>query len=241
VLSIAFVVVMVIICVKLAVTVVNARNIANFVPVDQYSLQYKLSDASEILQLVGVGIFLIIFMTKLGIAIRQRYRLGQSKFGPMQMVFIGSLQSMAIPSTFLKLNGRYQTPVLIVLPAVCFALQWNSKIDLSSLAMTMLAIQLPLTALWASTSLEDRVKVGPKLRAPQHPIAMGSNKRPNGSGGSGEEFEKKLSTAMSSNAPLSPMKARTEFASSYMLDNIPATTTIRSLDVDVKMDERDMV
>jgi pheromone alpha factor receptor len=114
VLSIAFVVVMVIICVKLAVTVVNARNIANFVPVDQYSLQYKLSDASEILQLVGVGIFLIIFMTKLGIAIRQRYRLGQSKFGPMQMVFIGSLQSMAIPSTFLKLNGRYQTPVLIV-------------------------------------------------------------------------------------------------------------------------------
>jgi pheromone alpha factor receptor len=103
--STAFVVAMVTICVQVATTAVNADNIAHPAPLADDALQLKLSDVCVILQLVSVGFFLIIFTAKLGIVIHQRYKLGYSKFGPMQIVFIGSLQSMLIPGKRFSTRG----------------------------------------------------------------------------------------------------------------------------------------
>jgi pheromone alpha factor receptor len=95
ILSLAFLMATVTLCVQLASTVVNSRNIVLFMPAD--GLQLRLADLARIMQLVSTSFFLLVFVSKLGWAIRQRVRLGQSQFGPMQMVFIGSLQSMVMP------------------------------------------------------------------------------------------------------------------------------------------------
>ena len=107
--------------------------------------------------------------------------------------------------------------------------------------MTVLAIQLPLTALWASTSLEERVRGAQQPNpAKQRPIALG----PGHSGDSGEKhlMRKEVSTALSS-PPSTPAKGKASVMDSGYGrgESIPMTTTMRSLDVAVKMDERDMV
>jgi pheromone alpha factor receptor len=97
VLSMAFIMATITVSVQLAVTVVNSRNILLLVPVEELGLQQRLADLSRILQMVSTCFFLLVFVAKLGVAIRQRKKMGCAKFGPMQIVFIGSLQSMLLP------------------------------------------------------------------------------------------------------------------------------------------------
>lgn len=107
ILSVAFVLGMVTLCVQLASTVVNSRNIVRLTQTEDFSLQIRLANLSRILQLVSTSFFMLVFATKLGFAIKQRYKLGNSRFGPMQMVFIGSLQSMLIPGLFSPFHLRF--------------------------------------------------------------------------------------------------------------------------------------
>jgi hypothetical protein len=107
--------------------------------------------------------------------------------------------------------------------------------------MTMLAIQLPLTALWASTSLEKRMNAKPQLQGQKHPIAMGSGKQSKGDRSSGKEVGKCVCSAAASASPLPFMGASVAASSAYKLEGLPTTTTIGSLDMEVKMHERDMV
>ena len=125
---------------------------------------------------------------------------------------------------------------------VFIAAQWSASGDFGSLSMTVLAIQLPLTALWASTSLEERVRQAQiPDPAKQRPFAMGSR--------FSKSSEKHLlgkegnaSTIATGSVPSTqPRKGKGVGRDEYRLNSIPMTTTIGSLDVEVKMDERDMV
>lgn len=107
VLCVSVLVALITISIDFAALVVNAQNIAAMAYPSDGSLQQRLANAAGIAQLVAVAFFLIVFSSKLGIAICQRYRLGQSKFGPMQMVFIGSLQSMVLPSKYSRVRFAY--------------------------------------------------------------------------------------------------------------------------------------
>lgn len=124
---------------------------------------------------------------------------------------------------------------MLTYAAVIFiAAQWKAGGDFGSLSTTVLVIQLPLTALWASTSLEDRLNLA-QQPLKQRPIAMPSFADSNEKG-------KSVSTATSSTAPpYSLKKGSVASSKTPRLDSIPMTTTIGSLDVDVKMLERDMV
>lgn len=97
VLSAAFIIATATMCVQLASAVVNSRNIALFIPPEELGLQLRLADLARIMQVVNTGFLLLVFAARLGFAIKQRHKLGHSQFGPMQMVFIGSMQSMLIP------------------------------------------------------------------------------------------------------------------------------------------------
>ena len=111
------------------------------------------------------------------------------------MVFIGTLQSMLVPGMCIPMAMSHsQTPEIAnTCPAVIFvAAQWSVPGDFGSLALTMLAVQLPLTALWASTSLEGRLQAAElrKKQVQQRGIAFGAE----------EGREKSIATDSSKNA-----------------------------------------
>lgn len=111
------------------------------------------------------------------------------------------------------------------------------------MSLTILVIQLPLTALWASTSLEDRTTGALQPQQPKRFIAVGSgdsNEKRHNLSGKTPLCRKEVGTttttsSMDSCDQKSPTKA------DYTLHELPATGTFRSIDVDIKMDERDMV
>ncbi|KIW00279.1 uncharacterized protein PV09_08169 [Verruconis gallopava] len=210
-------------CELLASTVVNAQNIVYLAPVASYALQYRLSDVASILQLVSAGFFLAIFVAKLAVAIRRRRRIGQRKFGPMQVVFIGSLQSMIIPVIFT-------------------AAQWNQYVDLGSLSMTMLAIQLPLTALWASTSIEARMDGEKPERAQKQPSEMlGSDRHLIGGQPTRKLDEDDLSTSTTSSELPSPMRNVGTAGTLCTLCEAAGAKNGRNVNLDVKTLERHIV
>jgi pheromone alpha factor receptor len=58
-----------------------------------------LYPATKILFLVFLGLSSVIFLYKLAITIRMRRRLGLTKFGPLQILFIMSAQCLVVPGT----------------------------------------------------------------------------------------------------------------------------------------------
>jgi pheromone alpha factor receptor len=84
---------------QLATTIVNSIAIENYmtsggeVPQDQL----KIASAANISLTISVCFFMVIFVSKLGYALKQRRTLGLRKFGPMQVIFIMGLETMIIP------------------------------------------------------------------------------------------------------------------------------------------------
>jgi pheromone alpha factor receptor len=119
--------------VRFAVTVLNAKAIAE----KSYFFAQWLVNFQTIMQAIAIWTFCIIFTIKLGIAIRQRRKLGMRQFGPMQIIFIMGCQTM-------------------VLPAIMAVLQFiNKGPELGSLTLTLVVIFLPLSAIWASVVVND--------------------------------------------------------------------------------------
>jgi pheromone alpha factor receptor len=57
----------------------------------------KLGSVSNITTIVSIIFFNVIFVTKLGIAIKHRHSMGMKQFGPMQIIFVMGCQTLFIP------------------------------------------------------------------------------------------------------------------------------------------------
>lgn len=66
-----------------------------------------LADFSTILLCSSLCFFSLMFCAKLGLAIRNRRKLGLKQFGPMQIVFIMATQTLIIPSKHIALAHSY--------------------------------------------------------------------------------------------------------------------------------------
>lgn len=106
-----------------------------------------LESDTNIVITASVCFFCAVFVAKLGYAIRQRHRLGIHDFGPTQMIFICGCQTMTIPALLSILQYCVRVP------------------ELSSNVLTLVAISLPVSSLWAATALEPgRMSHGPGRR-----------------------------------------------------------------------------
>ena len=95
--ALSFLIALVAVAFRLALCVENSEYIV--------SLTYLvpltwLGSAANITTSISVFWFCAVFVTKLGLAIRQRRKLGLRRFGPMQIIFIMGCQTLVIPGMY---------------------------------------------------------------------------------------------------------------------------------------------
>ena len=61
-----------------------------------------LASAANITASISICFFCIVFVTKLGLALNARRKLGLQQFGPMQIIFIMGCQTLVIPGTLYR-------------------------------------------------------------------------------------------------------------------------------------------
>ncbi|PGH09479.1 pheromone alpha factor receptor [Blastomyces parvus] len=96
-----------------------------------------LQSASNITITISTCFFSAIFIAKLGYALVTRRRLGMTRFGAMQVMFIMSCQTMVIPAIFSII--QYPFPLY----------------EMNSNVLTLVAIFLPLSSLWAAAATKS--------------------------------------------------------------------------------------
>lgn len=80
---------------RLALCVENSRYIVSLTYLEPLTW---LGSAANITTSISVFWFCAVFVTKLGLAMRERRKLGLRQFGPMQIIFIMGCQTLVIPS-----------------------------------------------------------------------------------------------------------------------------------------------
>ncbi|OJD34311.1 mating-type alpha-pheromone receptor [Diplodia corticola] len=95
-----------------------------------------LPPLANITSTVSICFFSLVFCGKLGLAIRNRRKLGLKQFGPMQIVFIMAAQTL-------------------IIPGVCSTIQFFTEDEIGALSPTVVAIFLPLSSVWASANTDD--------------------------------------------------------------------------------------
>ncbi|KAJ5155114.1 Fungal pheromone mating factor STE2 GPCR [Penicillium coprophilum] len=101
-----------------------------------------IESATNISVTVSICFFCVIFVTKLGFAIKQRRRLGVREFGPMKVIFVMGCQTMVVPAIFSIIQ------YYIIVP------------ELTSNVVTLVVISLPLSSIWAGAALEHARRAG---------------------------------------------------------------------------------
>ncbi|KAL3466147.1 fungal pheromone mating factor STE2 GPCR-domain-containing protein [Aspergillus heterothallicus] len=94
-----------------------------------------IESISQIAISVSICCFCAVFVTKLAFAIRLRRKLGIIDFGPMKVIFIMGCQTMVIPALFSIIHYSTDVP------------------ELSSNVLTLVTLSLPLSSIWAGTTL----------------------------------------------------------------------------------------
>ncbi|KAI9835074.1 MAG: hypothetical protein M1819_002626 [Sarea resinae] len=122
---------------RFALMVENAIYIMNAEDFESFAW---LASASNITTSISICFFCAVFVIKLGFAMSQRRKLGLRQFGPMQVIFIMGCQTLIIPSIFSILEYFTSVP------------------ELGSNSLTLVAIFLPLSSMWASASIHDRTQ-----------------------------------------------------------------------------------
>ncbi|KAI9705094.1 MAG: hypothetical protein M1836_006877 [Candelina mexicana] len=136
---------------RFALVVENSKFIIN---ADNFSSFAWLGSATNITATISICFYCAVFITKLGFALRERRKLGLQQFGPMQIIFIMGCQTLIIPG---KLVLRYVlvSTVLMVTKAIFSVLQNFTTIpEMGSNVLTLVAIFLPLSSMWASFSID---------------------------------------------------------------------------------------
>ncbi|KAI9662085.1 MAG: hypothetical protein M1829_006224 [Trizodia sp. TS-e1964] len=119
------------------------QNIKSILAASDFTPWYWIASATNIAQAVSICLFCAIFVWKLGVALHQRRKLGLRQFGPMQIIFIMGCQTLVIPAIFAILEYT------------------NAISKLSTQTLTLVAIFLPLSSMWASASLDGRSQASP--------------------------------------------------------------------------------
>ncbi|KAJ9638883.1 pheromone alpha factor receptor [Coniosporium apollinis] len=173
---------------RFAYTVLNAiaiRAVKSF-------MEYQwLGSATNITTTISICVFSAVFTARLGLAIRQRKRLGLRQFGPMQILFVMGCQTMIIPACFSLLQyiaNESEVPYF------------------SAQVLTVVSIFLPLSSLWASASLDDNSKASSGPDA--HRTLLKSDTSGGTSGTAGGKNSLTTDTTASRVSTLSPGKAR---------------------------------
>ncbi|KAI9880515.1 MAG: hypothetical protein M1830_002555 [Pleopsidium flavum] len=96
-----------------------------------------LGSATNITASISICFFCAVFVTKLGLALNERRKLGLQQFGPMQIIFIMGCQTLVIPAIFSILQYFTDIP------------------EMGSNVLTLVAIFLPLSSIWASSSIDS--------------------------------------------------------------------------------------
>ncbi|KAI9040735.1 alpha-factor pheromone receptor STE2 [Aspergillus affinis] len=96
-----------------------------------------LESAANITLTISICIFCAVFVIKLGFAIHLRKRLGVRDLGPMKVIFIMGCQTLVIPALLSILQYVVTVP------------------ELSSNVLTLVTLSLPLSSIWASTTLSQ--------------------------------------------------------------------------------------
>ncbi|KAL8820657.1 MAG: hypothetical protein Q9191_007468 [Dirinaria sp. TL-2023a] len=137
-----------------------------------------LASNTNITTTASICWFCAIFVTKLGIALQARRKLGLAQFGPMQIIFIMGCQTLVIPGKSQQASFqacRIKTDS--ILPALFSILQYFvDSPELASLVMTLVAIFLPLSSLWASASISSRSQPTFDAEIRQKIVGSGGNK-----------------------------------------------------------------
>ncbi|KAF7715329.1 Uncharacterized protein PECH_007259 [Penicillium ucsense] len=115
------------------------ENCIAIIQVSYMNTIWWLESACNIVITISVCFFCAVFVTKLGFALRQRRRLGVRDFGPMKIIFVCGCQTLTIPAVFSI------TQYFVVFP------------ELSSNLITLVAISLPLSSIWAGANLDQGV------------------------------------------------------------------------------------
>ncbi|KAL5333507.1 fungal pheromone mating factor STE2 GPCR-domain-containing protein [Aspergillus crustosus] len=95
-----------------------------------------LESTANIVLTVSICFFCAVFVTKLGFAIRLRRKLGLTDFGPMKAIFVMGCQTLIIPAIFSIIHYYVDVP------------------ELSTNVITLVTLSLPLSSLWAGTTLD---------------------------------------------------------------------------------------
>ncbi|KAL4995167.1 fungal pheromone mating factor STE2 GPCR-domain-containing protein [Aspergillus recurvatus] len=95
-----------------------------------------LESVATVILTVSICFFCAIFVTKLGFAIQLRRKLGLKEFGPMKVVFIMGCQTLVIPAIISIVHYFSEVP------------------ELQSNILTLVVLSLPLSSIWAGTTLD---------------------------------------------------------------------------------------
>ncbi|KAG5436864.1 hypothetical protein PCANB_001617 [Pneumocystis canis] len=93
-------------------------------------------NAARISFALSICLGCLVFVLKLFFAIYKRHKIGIKEFGPMQIIFIMSCQTLIIPA------------ILIIIDF------WVEITGFSSLTQALVIMSLPLSSLWASSRME---------------------------------------------------------------------------------------
>ncbi|KAL4974063.1 fungal pheromone mating factor STE2 GPCR-domain-containing protein [Aspergillus desertorum] len=95
-----------------------------------------LESVATVTLTVSICHFCAIFVAKLGFAIRLRRKIGLNEFGPMKVVFIMGCQTLVIPAV------------------VSITHYFSDVPELQSNVLTLVVLSLPLSSIWAGTTLD---------------------------------------------------------------------------------------
>ncbi|KAJ5106071.1 Fungal pheromone mating factor STE2 GPCR [Penicillium alfredii] len=113
------------------------ENSMHIISLDNMEEIWWLESSINIVITISICFFCVVFLAKLGYAIRQRHRLGLREFGPMKVIFVMGCQTLIAPAILSILQ------YLIVVP------------ELMSNVLTLVVISLPLSSIWAGAALES--------------------------------------------------------------------------------------
>ncbi|KAL8902373.1 MAG: hypothetical protein Q9207_004757 [Kuettlingeria erythrocarpa] len=126
---------------RLALCIENSKYILSLK--SQFSLEW-LASAANITTSISICWFCLVFVIKLGFAMWQRKKLNMGSYGPMQIIFIMGCQTLIIPAIFSIIEYFVPLP------------------SMDSNVLTLVAIFLPLSSLWASASVDNRRQGSPQ-------------------------------------------------------------------------------
>lgn len=82
------------------------ENAILIIQLKQVSSLAQMANATNITITLSICWFCAVFVAKLGVALRQRHRLGMGYFGPMQIIFIMGCQTLIVPRKCYTWNMR---------------------------------------------------------------------------------------------------------------------------------------